>query len=407
MQVGSGSRNTAAALNPSCTAITDAFAYDAYGNTVASVTSALPTPWRYQGRILESAANTPDLYDFGARSYSPALGAFTSLDTSHGSAQNPHLLNGYLYADANPTTLVDPDGHCARVVGDDCINGTGRTQVDRSSWADYKGPPIDWTAVTARRHLQKLRSNRAGLEARLQGDQAKADENARRLNTLNLVNAANFFALGFEVLGLIPTGGADEEQLTGTWDEIAAAQSADQMAFRELPMLEQNLAADSGQLGELDSALANFGARGNDFMAGSTRGFDGEKLATERDTAAYLAETRGAQVDKIPEPNGTAPSGVTTPDAMVRMTGDDVGTATELGTLNGNSANSVKNMIGDKSSQLGGSAYGTGNVVIDGRGVGLTRDAAQQGLNDQLRYGLGHIQQVIIILGDGSALTYP
>jgi RHS repeat-associated protein len=105
--------NTAAALNQTCSAITDAFAYDAYGNTVASVTSALPTPWRYQGRILESAANTPDLYDFGARSYSPALGAFTSLDTSHGSAQNPHLLNGYLYADANPTTLVDPDGHCA------------------------------------------------------------------------------------------------------------------------------------------------------------------------------------------------------------------------------------------------------------------------------------------------------
>jgi YD repeat-containing protein len=57
--------NTAAALNSSATSITDAFAYDAYGNTVASVTSALPTPWRYQGRILESAPGTPDLYDFG------------------------------------------------------------------------------------------------------------------------------------------------------------------------------------------------------------------------------------------------------------------------------------------------------------------------------------------------------
>src|SRR5450759_2694721 len=70
--------NTAGALNAAATSITDAFAYDAYGNTVASVTSALPTPWRYQGRILESAAGTPDLYDFGARSYSPTIGTFTS-----------------------------------------------------------------------------------------------------------------------------------------------------------------------------------------------------------------------------------------------------------------------------------------------------------------------------------------
>jgi RHS repeat-associated protein len=105
--------NTAGALNSTCTAITDAFAYDAYGNTVASVTSALPTPWRYQGRILESAPGTPDLYDFGARSYNPTIGTFTSLDSTHGSAQNPALLNGYLYANANPATLVDPDGHCA------------------------------------------------------------------------------------------------------------------------------------------------------------------------------------------------------------------------------------------------------------------------------------------------------
>ena len=80
---------------------------------MASVTSALPTPWRYQGRILESAAGTPDLYNFGARSYNATIGTFTSLDTLHGSAQNSALLNGYLYADANPATLVDPDGHAA------------------------------------------------------------------------------------------------------------------------------------------------------------------------------------------------------------------------------------------------------------------------------------------------------
>jgi RHS repeat-associated protein len=103
--------NQAGAFNAAGTAISDAFAYDAWGQLVAAVTSALPTPWRYQGRMLESAPGTPALYDFSARSYDPALGTFTSLDSVAGSVQNPITLNRYLYADANPATLVDPDGH--------------------------------------------------------------------------------------------------------------------------------------------------------------------------------------------------------------------------------------------------------------------------------------------------------
>jgi RHS repeat-associated protein len=107
--------NVAAAMGASAATISDAFAYDAWGNIVASVTSTLPTPWRYQGRILESAPGTPELYDFGARSYSPSIGAFTSLDSAAGSAQNPITLNRYLYAGANPATLIDPDGHMAKL----------------------------------------------------------------------------------------------------------------------------------------------------------------------------------------------------------------------------------------------------------------------------------------------------
>jgi RHS repeat-associated protein len=105
--------NVAGAVSAAGSAVSDAFRYDAYGRTSASATSALPTPWRYQGRLLENATGSPDLLDFGARAYAPDLGAFTSLDTLTGSVLDPASLNRYLYAEANPATLVDPDGHRA------------------------------------------------------------------------------------------------------------------------------------------------------------------------------------------------------------------------------------------------------------------------------------------------------
>ncbi len=103
--------SVAAVLAGSGASISDAFRYDGYGETIASLTSSLPSPWRYQGRLLLNSASQTDLYDFVARAYDPALGAFTGLDTTAGSAQDPITLNRYLYAGADPATLIDPDGH--------------------------------------------------------------------------------------------------------------------------------------------------------------------------------------------------------------------------------------------------------------------------------------------------------
>ena len=101
--------------------ISDALRYDAWGQVTASVTSALPTPWRYQGRLLVDPNGANDLYDAGARFYSPGLGVFTQLDTVQGSALDPLSLNRYLYAAADPETLVDPDGHASCKYGwEDC-----------------------------------------------------------------------------------------------------------------------------------------------------------------------------------------------------------------------------------------------------------------------------------------------
>jgi len=113
--------NVAGASSSSLAAISDALRYDAYGQVTASVTSSLPTPWRYQGRLLVDPAGANDLYDAGARFYSPGLGVFTQLDSVQGSALDPLSLNRYLYAQADPETLVDPDGHASCKYGwEDC-----------------------------------------------------------------------------------------------------------------------------------------------------------------------------------------------------------------------------------------------------------------------------------------------
>jgi RHS repeat-associated protein len=104
--------NLAAVVNAGESAILAATRYDAFGQTAAAYDSggSFPTPWRFQGRLDVSPDGHP-LYDFGARNYDPAIGAFTSLDTYAGAPGDPLSLNRYLYAEANPWTLIDPDGH--------------------------------------------------------------------------------------------------------------------------------------------------------------------------------------------------------------------------------------------------------------------------------------------------------
>jgi len=103
--------NVAAVTSSSLGTITDALRYDAFGQVAASVTASLPTPWRYQGRLLVDPSGATDLYDAGARFYTPGLGMFTQQDTVTGSAQDPLSMNRFLYAEANPATFIDPDGH--------------------------------------------------------------------------------------------------------------------------------------------------------------------------------------------------------------------------------------------------------------------------------------------------------
>jgi RHS repeat-associated protein len=105
--------NVATATNSGETALLSATRYDPYGLTAASWDSGggFPMPWRFQARLDLTSNPTDPLYEFSARFYLPATGTFSQLDTYAGDVGDPVSLHRYLYAAANPWTLIDPTGH--------------------------------------------------------------------------------------------------------------------------------------------------------------------------------------------------------------------------------------------------------------------------------------------------------
>ena len=108
--------SVAGTLSADQATVTSATRYDAWGSTIATGTAGGTavgaSAWKYRGRldISPSGLGTP-LYVMGARLYDPGVAAFTSLDTHSGKAQDPRSMNRFLYAAANPATLIDPTGH--------------------------------------------------------------------------------------------------------------------------------------------------------------------------------------------------------------------------------------------------------------------------------------------------------
>ena len=143
--------------------VTDATRYDPYGEVSASVSSGLPSPWGYQGRLQLADATDTSLLDFGFRAYAPDLGLFTSPDDQAGSALNPVTFARYLYAGADPETLVDPDGHVAlcRYGGEDCGQLSAATRT-ASTW---HGPTAKQTRVQDAAHKAKAEAAARSMES--------------------------------------------------------------------------------------------------------------------------------------------------------------------------------------------------------------------------------------------------
>ena len=124
--------SVAGSLDAAETIVVNAIRYDAWGQTISTGTAGGTRvgdkAWKYQGRLDVSPDGlaTP-LYDMSARFYMPGTGTFRQLDTYAGSAQDPLSMNRFLYAGANPTTLIDPTGH--RFCEADCTDDPTEAEI--------------------------------------------------------------------------------------------------------------------------------------------------------------------------------------------------------------------------------------------------------------------------------------
>jgi RHS repeat-associated protein len=138
--------SVAASLDQAQATVTNANRFDAYGQLIGTGGSGAvgAAYWKYQAR-LDLSPDSQALYDFSARLYAPGLGEFTSLDTVMGIVGDPLSLNRFLYAEANPTTLVDPTGHMAvsYVCVDECITFGTPTSPTSSTTTPSTTYPIN------------------------------------------------------------------------------------------------------------------------------------------------------------------------------------------------------------------------------------------------------------------------
>ena len=87
-------------------AVTDTYAYDAFGNLVVSA-GGTSNSYLFTGEQLDSNL---DQYYLRQRFYDAGTGRFTRRDTFEGRIGEPITLNKYVYGNGNPVKYTDPSG---------------------------------------------------------------------------------------------------------------------------------------------------------------------------------------------------------------------------------------------------------------------------------------------------------
>ena len=89
-------------------AVTDYYAYDAFGIHLYDAGAGTPNLFRYTGEQFDADLGQ---YYLRARYYEPTRGRFWTQDSYEGSPSDPISLHKYLYANASPVMYTDPSGN--------------------------------------------------------------------------------------------------------------------------------------------------------------------------------------------------------------------------------------------------------------------------------------------------------
>ncbi|MBI3941314.1 MAG: RHS repeat-associated core domain-containing protein [Acidobacteria bacterium] len=109
-------------LTDDAAAVTDSYAYTAYGQLTAA-TGSTDNPFTYVGAYGVMREPSTSLYYARARWYDGTTGRFLSRDPLGVDLLNPGSTNPYLYARANPLRFVDPSGLDTEIIAGPPVPG--------------------------------------------------------------------------------------------------------------------------------------------------------------------------------------------------------------------------------------------------------------------------------------------
>ena len=95
-------------LTDTSSAVTDSYDYDAFGNVLDQTGIGTSNDYLFTGEFLDGDLT---LYYFRTRYLDAGTGRFHTMDSFEGFLRSPLSLHKYLYAHANPITIVDPGGN--------------------------------------------------------------------------------------------------------------------------------------------------------------------------------------------------------------------------------------------------------------------------------------------------------
>ncbi len=277
-----------------------------------------------------------------ARFYAPGLGAFSQLDTVMGSAQNPLSMNRFLYAHANPATLIDPTGHCAMDMMMTCGGrspAAGRPAGRARTTTGRPRAPIRSAAWTTTQHSDRERqfASDRGTSRTATNDTGiqNVDERVMRTrgnlsstiptNRTETASDGGFdiggaIHAGLDVLGMVPVLGAIPDlanggfyALQGDWGNAAFSLAA------AVPLAGDVLGAGKLALKYGDDAVAFVATKGRGIGAATTRYGEDAASALTRGADDVAAGARSC-VHSF-----SADTPVATPDGPVPIAELDVG----------------------------------------------------------------------------------